>query len=478
MHYEGSFVDITQRRLAEEQVRVLAYYDHVTGLPNRALLHEHVKHALVRAKRNDTPVAVLFVDLNRFKLINDTFGHNTGDQLLREVAARLSDCLRGDDWVARPQTSPVRQSDPLGNHAVARLGGDEFVMVLSDIRQGEDAAIVAQRVGEVLAHPFELEGKEIYISASIGISTYPIDGDNPAALLKNADAAMYHAKKQGKSGYQFYTKYINDHASKRLSLETKLRQALSKKQFELHYQPKVDLNNGRICGAEALCRLRDLEQKLIPPSEFIPMAEESGLIIKLGEWVLRAACEQNRAWQKAGLPPTRISVNLSARQFQEPNLVQKISRILQQCGLNSTYLELEITESILMADTEVTGKLLAELKAMGLYISIDDFGTGYSSLSYLKRLPVDVLKIDRCFIHDIANDAENRAIIAAIISMAQQLSIRVIAEGVETSEQLEYLQACGCQEIQGYLISNPLSGSEFNKLLQQDKLFPLPATVA
>jgi PAS domain S-box-containing protein len=470
LHYEGSLVDITERRQAEEQVRVMAYYDHVTGLPNRALLHEHIKHALVRAKRNNVPVAVLFVDLDRFKMVNDTLGHNAGDQLLQEFAARLTDSLRGDDWVARPQALPAQQSNQLGMDAVARLGGDEFVMVLSDIRQVEDAAIVAQRITDVLSQPFMLEGKEVYLSASIGISTYPIDGDNSENLLKNADAAMYHAKKLGKNRYQFYAKYINEHASKRLSLETKLRRALSQEQFQLYYQPKVNLDSGLISGIEALCRWPHSEQPPIPPNVFIPLAEESGLIIRLSEWVLRAACEQNKAWQNAGLPPTRISVNLSSRQFQEPNLVQTISQILQQSGLDSAYLELEITETTLMDDTEVTGKLLAELKAMGLYISIDDFGTGYSSLSYLKRFPVDVLKIDRSFIHDIGNDADNRAITAAIISMAQQLSLKVITEGVETQEQLNYLRACGCNEIQGYLASRPLPSDEFSKILQRDKL--------
>jgi PAS domain S-box-containing protein len=339
-YYEGSLVDVTGRHRAEERARILAYYDHVTGLPNRAFLYEQIKHALVRAKRNNALVAVLFVDLDRFKLVNDILGHDTGDQLLREFAARLTDSLRGDDWVARPRTAP---SDTLATDTVARLGGDEFVMVLSEIRQVEDAAVVSKRIAELLSRPFELEGKEVYITASIGISVYPVDGEAPAELLKNADAAMYYAKKQGKNSYQFYARYINEQTSKRLSLETKLRHALHREQFQLHYQPKVDLQSGRISGIEALCRWPQSERAPVPPSEFIPLAEESGLILGLGEWVLRVACAQNKAWQNAGLPNTRISVNLSVRQFQDPNLVRTVRRILRHSGMEATYLELEIT---------------------------------------------------------------------------------------------------------------------------------------
>lgn len=473
-YYEGSLVDITERRQAEEQVRYLAYYDKVTGLPNRALLQDLLKHALDRAKRNNEPLAVLFVDLNRFKMVNDTLGHNAGDRLLQEVAERLNHCLRGGDWLGRPQSVPdsAESEDSIAGDAVARLGGDEFVMVLTEIRHAEDAAIVAQRIGEVLANSFLLEGKEVYISASIGISTYPMDSDNPDILLKQADAAMYHVKKQGGDGYQFYTDFLSVHASKRLTLETELRKALSEEQFRLYYQPKVDLQSSQIVGLEALCRWQHPKRGLVSPIEFIGPAEENGLIVPLGEWVLRTACIQTQAWRDARLRPIRVSVNLSARQFNEPELSKTILRALEDSGLDPHFLELELTESLLMDDSNTTSNLLDELKKMGLYISIDDFGTGYSSLGYLKRLPVDALKIDRCIIHDITRDADNQAITAAIISMARQLTLKVIAEGVETEEQLSFLRACECDEVQGFFLSVPLPADGITDLLRRaDPLF-------
>ena len=470
-YYEGSMVDITKRRRAEEQVRYLAYYDNVTGLPNRTLLHEHIKSALDRAKRNNEPVAVLFVDLNRFKLVNDTLGHDVGDQLLRDVALRLNTCLRGDDWVGRPQSLEASGCfGEGGGHTVARLGGDEFVMVLSDIREAEDAAVVARRVGNVLAQSFLLEEKEVYVSASIGISTYPNDGENPAILLKRADMAMYHAKKLGSNGYQFFTDAINEHASRRLTLETDLRNGLDREQFQLHYQPKACVKTGRIIGMEALCRWHHPVRGMVFPIEFISLAEESGLIVPLGEKLLRMACAQNKAWQDSGYPPIRVSVNLSARQFKDPEFPEAVSRVLSETALDPAYLELELTESILMDDTEETGKTVKILKEMGLYIAIDDFGTGYSSLSYLKRFSVDILKIDRCFIHNITEDKDNQAITSAIISLAQTLALKVIAEGVETEEQLEYLRARHCDEIQGYWVSEPVSADEFTRLLQRTNL--------
>ena len=467
-HYEGSLVDITERRQAEEQVRYLAYYDSVTGLPNRALLQDHLKHALERAKRNQEQIAVLFVDLNRFKLVNDTLGHNAGDRLLQEVAERLVLCLRGGDWVGRSKSLlSNNQLKEVGGDAVARLGGDEFVMVLTDIQHTEDAEIVARRVGEVLAKSFTLDGREVYISASIGISIYPQDSDTPTALLKQADAAMYHIKKQGINGYQFHADYLKTHASKRLANETDLRNALKNNEFQLYYQPKLDLQSGRITGVEALCRWQHPKRGMILPKEFIGLAEEIGIIIPLGEWIIRTACNQNKRWQDAGLPVIRVSVNLSARQFIEPGISNTVLRALEDSGLNPCDLELELTESILMDDTRASGKVLEVLKAMGLYISIDDFGTGYSSLSYLKRFPVDSLKIDRCFIHDITVDADNQGITAAIISMARQLKLKVVAEGVETGAQLDYLREQQCDEIQGYLVSTPLTAEQFTSLLQR-----------
>lgn len=461
-HYEGSLVDISERRQAEEKVRYLAYYDNVTGLPNRALLQNHLKHAVERAKRNKELVAVLFVDLNRFKLVNDSLGHDAGDRLLQEVAERLNRCLRGGDWVGRPQ-SP--SADPLLNgdtgDAVARLGGDEFVMVLTDIRNAEDTAIIARRINQALAQSFNLDEKEVYISASIGISTYPIDGDNPETLLKQADAAMYHIKKQGGEGYEFYTDSFTEDKPKRLTLETELRNAFSNDELQLYYQPKLDLRSGQICGVEALCRWEHSKLGMIAPTEFIALAEEIGLIVPLGAWVLRTACQDNKRWQDAGFSPITVSVNVSARQFNDLELSKTISHILDDSGLNQRYLELELTEGTVMNDTQTTGRILNELKEMGLRISIDDFGTGYSSLGYLKRFPVDVLKIDRCFIHNISQNSDNQAITGAIISMARQLEIKVLAEGVETESELDYLKARECDEIQGFLVSVPVSAEQF-----------------
>ncbi|MEE9355457.1 MAG: EAL domain-containing protein [Methylococcaceae bacterium] len=470
-YFEGSLVDITIRRQAQEQVRYQAYYDDVTGLPNRTLLQDLLHHALERAKRNDELVAVLFVDLNRFKLVNDTFGHDIGDKLLQEVATRLTLCLRGGDWVGRPKSSlEDKQPTEGSNDAVARLGGDEFVMVLTDIRHAEDAAIVAWRVGKTLAKSFTLNEKEIYISASIGISSYPVDSDNPTTLLKQADAAMYHVKKQGIDGYQFHSDYFTVHASKRLAVETELRQAINNNEFQLYYQPKLDLQNDRIVGVEALCRWQHPKRGLVLPQEFIGIAEEIGLIVPIGEWVLQTACEQNKIWQNDCLPTLTVSVNISARQFLDPELSESILRILNKSGLNPGDLELELTESTLMDDTQATGKLLDELKDMGLFLSIDDFGTGYSSLSYLKRFPVDILKIDRSFIQDITQEANNRGITSAIISMAQQLELKVTAEGVETEAQMNYLREQKCDQAQGYFVSPPLPAKQFGHLLRRQEL--------
>ena len=466
IHYEGSLVDITEKRKAEEQVRYMAYYDNVTGLPNRVFLQDLLKHALDRAKRNNEQVAVLFVDLNRFKLVNDTLGHNAGDRLLKEVAERLHQCLRGGDWVGRPQASPVDVD--LGGatrNTVARLGGDEFVMVLTDIGQPKDAATVAQRIGKTLAQSFTVDDREIYVSASIGISIYPIDSDNSTTLLKQADIAMYYIKKQGSNSYQFYADSLSVNTSTRLTLETELRNALSNNEFQLYYQPKLDLESGQIIGAEALCRWLHPKHGMILPGDFIDLAEETGLIIPLGELVLRSACEQNKSWQDAGIPPIRVSVNLSARQFVKPDLSQSILLALENSGLDPCYLELELTETILMDNIQASLKVLDQLKKVGLHISVDDFGTGYSSLSYLKRLPVDTLKIDSCFIQDIPQDTDNQAITAAIISMAKQLGLKVVAEGVETEAQLHYLQEHLCDEIQGYLVSAALAVEPFSQFL-------------
>ena len=418
----------------------LAHHDALTGLPNRLLFIDRLGQAMAQANRNERLVAVMLLDLDRFKAINDTLGHTMGDLLLRNVAEFLVSCVREDD-------------------TVARLGGDEFTIMLPEIQHIQDAATVAQKILDAFTRPFFLDGHELFIGTSIGIALYPFNEDL-SLLLRNADIAMYEVKQQGGNNYQFYTAEMNTASLQRLSLEGALRRALERGEFVLHYQPQIDLTRGEIVGVEALVRWQHPERGLLGPMEFIPLAEENGLIVPIGEWVLRTACAQARAWQEAGLRPIRVAVNLSVRQFYQKNLVETVARILEQTGLDSRYLELEITESCLMQNTQTTVALLAELNRLGMRISIDDFGTGYSSLSYLKRFPVDTLKIDRSFVCDIGTDPDDDAIVKAIIALAQSLELRVVAEGVETPEQLHFLRTHGCNEIQGYLISRPLPADE------------------
>ena len=430
-----TITDRTQARLYR-----LAHYDPVTGLPNRLLFMDRLQQAIAQAQRNERLVAVMLLDLDRFKAINDSFGHSMGDLLLKGVAARLAGCVREDD-------------------TVARIGGDEFTVLLPEIRHIQDAATVAGKILKALAGPFSLGNHEIFVGTSIGIAFYPFH-DDIETLLKSADNAMYRAKEQGGNGYEFYSAEISGASARQLSLEGALRGAVERDELVLHYQPQIDLTRGEIVGVEALVRWQHPERGLLGPMEFIPLAEENGLIVPIGEWVLRTACAQARAWQEAGLRPIRVAVNLSVRQFYQKNLVETVARILEQTGLDSRYLELEITESCLMQNTRTTVALLAELNRLGMRISIDDFGTGYSSLSYLKRFPVDTLKIDRSFICDIGTDHDDDAIVKAIIALAQSLELRVVAEGVETPEQLHFLRTHGCNEIQGYLISRPLPADE------------------
>ena len=422
----------------------LAHFDALTGLPNRLLFLDRLSQMMAQANRNERLVAIMLLDLDRFKAINDTLGHTMGDLLLKGVAERLAGCVRGDD-------------------TVARLGGDEFIVLLPEIRYIEDAATVARKILNALAQPFPLDGHEIFIGTSIGIALYPFD-EELNALLRNADTAMYEAKQQGGNNYQFYSAEMNTASLKHLSLEGALRRALERGEFELHYQPQIDLTRGEIVGVEALVRWRHPDLGLLGPMEFIPLAEENGLIVPIGEWVLRTACAQVRAWQEAGLRPIRVAVNLSARQFYQKDLVGTVARILEQTGLDSRYLELEITESCLMQNTQTTVALLTELSRLGVRFSIDDFGTGYSSLSYLKRFPIDTLKIDRSFVCDIGTDPDDAAIVKAIIALAKSLEMHVIAEGVETPEQLHFLRTHGCNEIQGYLVSRPLPADEVARL--------------
>jgi len=396
----------------------------------------------------------MFLDLDRFKIINDTLGHPMGDRLLKGVAQRLRSCLREGD-------------------TVARLGGDEFMVVLPAIAHAEDAARVGQRILDALSVPFNFEGHELHIGVSIGIALYPNDGKSAEALLKNADIAMYRAKEQGRNNYQFYTPALNDMAFERLTLENSLRRALERREFVVHYQPQVSLNTGQIVGMEALVRWRHPELGLVAPMKFIPVAEETGLIVPIGEWVLQMACAQNKAWQEAGFPPLRVTVNLSARFFRRKDLMETVARILKETGLDPDYLELELTEGTTMENAEATIRTLHELKEMGVHLSIDDFGTGYSSLSYLKRFPLATLKIDRLFVQDITTSSDGAVITLAIIAMAHSLGLKVIAEGVETEEQLAFLRAHRCDEMQGYLFSRPIPAEAFTQLLREGRRLTL-----
>jgi PAS domain S-box-containing protein len=453
----GCMVDITQRRRAEEKVRYLAYFDSLTGLPNRSLMKELLEQALANAKRYRRFLAVLFLDVDRFKRINDTLGHDVGDTVLREVARRLLSCVRAGDLVARKGDAAV----PVSDQAVSRLGGDEFVIILSEINGSEDAAAAAARIASVVAAPVQLAHDEIAISASIGISVYPGDGDDAETLLKHADAAMYQAKEDGRNRHRFFTSALNERASRRFALETRLRKAVERGDFVLHYQPKVDVRRCSVVGVEALLRWRPGDEELIPPAEFIPLAEENGLILPIGEWVLREACRQLVAWHGHGLRHLAVAVNLSAAQFKQPRLVERISRILGETGLNPRSLELELTESVLVEDTIASATILNTLKELGVSVSIDDFGTGYSSLAYLKRFPLNALKVDRSFVRDITSDPNDAAIVSATIALAHNLRLRVIAEGVEHRIQVDILRAQGCDEAQGYFFSPPLPAAEF-----------------
>jgi len=467
VRFVGTVQDITERRLAEQQIRYLAYYDSVTGLPNRTLLTDHATHALLRARRQGRLAALLFLDLDHFKRVNDTLGHNSGDRLLKQVAARLTRCVRSSDYVAREGDVPVDDEPWLGDTTVARLGGDEFVILLSDLRSAEDAAVAAQRLGRTLTDPIQVQENDVYATASIGISVYPVDGDDVETLLKHADSAMYHAKSQGRNCYQFFTASMNSRVLERLSLETSLRKAIEREELVLHYQPKVELESGCVTGMEALVRWASPDLGMVSPNDFIPVAEETGLIIPLGGWVLRAACAQLRAWRDAGHEGLQMSVNLSAAQFAQKDLVDEVSGALEASGLGAGCLELELTESMLVDNVAASQSALRALAALGVRLSIDDFGTGYSSLSYLKRFPIDTLKIDQSFVRDIAVDPDDAAIVTAITSLGHSLRLSVVAEGVEEFRQLAFLRAHGCDQAQGYLVSRPCPAAEAGEWLRE-----------
>jgi diguanylate cyclase (GGDEF)-like protein/PAS domain S-box-containing protein len=441
-----SFRDVTERRRAEERIQYQAYHDALTGLPNRLLLRDRLTQALGHAHRQARLLAVMFVDVDHFKLINDTLGHALGDRLLQGLAERLLACVREDD-------------------TVARMGGDEFTLVFSGMTKVEDAARMAEKVLLAVARPFSLEGHDLHVTASLGIAVYPGDGDDPDALLQSADAAMYRAKEQGRNNFQLCTPGMNDRALERMALEGRLRRAVEGEELVLHYQPLVQASTGRMVGTEALLRWQHPERGLLMPDEFIPVAEESRLILPIGKWVLGAACRQLRSWHEAGFTELRMSVNLSARQFQQPALVASVREALDRAGLGPRFLELEITESIAMSNVAWTAEVLEALRTMGIRISIDDFGTGQSSLSYLKHFPLSTLKIDRSFVRDIAVDPDDEAIVNAIIALAHVLGLSVIAEGVETEDQLAFLRGAGCEEFQGYLFSRPVGPDALLELL-------------
>ena len=430
----------------EEKLNYLAYYDILTGLANRNLLNDRLKQALAHANRIDRIVAAAFVDLDHFKLINDGVGHGAGDQLLKEVGARLLACAREGD-------------------TVARLGGDEFALVLLDLPNAESVSPAVQRALDAVSHPIHVTDQEFNVTCSIGVALYPQDGKNAGMLLSNAEAAMYRAKELGRGNVQFFAREMNAKISERLLLEGNLRRAIERGELSLHYQPRIDLRTGRITGAEALLRWQSGKAGLVPPDKFIPIAEESGLIVPIGEWVIRQVCAQNKAWQGRGLPPICVSVNISARQFRQKNLPQLIATALGETRLDPRCLELELTESMMMHNVELAVGTLRELKAMGLELSIDDFGTGYSSLSYLKRFSVGRLKIDQSFVRDIASDPDDAAITQAVISLGHSLGLKVTAEGVETEEQLAFLKGSGCDDAQGYYLGKPVPPSEFESLL-------------
>ena len=437
-----------ERKLSEQYYEQLIT-DQLTGLPNRILFQDHLTQALAEARQYETRLAVLFIDLDRFKYINDTLGHKVGDLLLLQVVERLRSCLRDDE-------------------ALYRLGGDEFIIVEEHTPDKRQAIDLAENILSLVDKPYMIEGHELFISASIGISWYPEDGEDMETLFKNADMAMYRAKEQGRNNYQVFDVRMNDYAFERLQLEKDLRKALEREEFLVYYQPQIHISTGRIIGMEALVRWQHPQRGMVSPGQFIPLAEETKLIIPIGEWVLRTACAQNKAWQDAGFPHVRVSVNLSAHQFLEPNLAQMVKQVLEETGLAPEFLDLEITESITMNNIDRAIATMHELASLGIQISIDDFGTGYSSLSYLKKFPIHTLKIDQSFVRDIPNDSDDGAIATAIIAMAHSLNLNVIAEGVETADQLEFLGRRGCDEMQGYLVSRPVPAIEFENILNRE----------
>jgi diguanylate cyclase (GGDEF)-like protein len=442
---------LQQRKRMEERVNHMAFHDELTSLPNRLMLSQRLDQALSRHRRAGTQLAILFLDLDRFKVINDSLGHEIGDVLLRQVADRL-----------RAQS---REGD-----TVARMGGDEFVVLIENPENLADIAARAKRLVEQLSAPYLLGAKDRHVTLSIGISVFPADGSDAQSLLKAADVAMYRAKDSGRDNYMFYSAAMNVHTVEQLELESDLRHALERDEFLLHYQPKVEIATGKITGVEALLRWNHPRRGLVPPMEFIPLAEETGLIVPIGEWVLATACAQTKSWQDQDLPKLDVAVNLSARQFADPMLLPKLTQIIRASGLDPSSLELEITESLVMSHGESAVAVLQKLKSIGVRIAIDDFGTGYSSLAYLKRFPIDTIKVDRSFIRDIPADRGDKLITRAIIAMAHSLKLRVVAEGVETADQLRFLRSERCETVQGFFLHRPLPAAEVAGVLKHNRM--------
>jgi len=442
--YKNQLENLLSERTAE--VNRLAYYDTLTGLPNRTLFEDRLAQAVAVAQRAGQPLGILFVSLDQFKKVNDTLGHLRGDELMKQVAVRLRGCVTEGD-------------------TLARFGGDEFAVMLTHIDGAKDVVETIGSLRNALQPPFELEGQELFASTSVGVSLFPHDGKESQSLLKNAGSALYRAKRSGGDNYQFYTGDMNSKAAKQFALETSLRRAIENEEFVLHYQPRLAVDSLTITGVEALVRWQHPQLGMLSPIEFIPLAEDNGLILPLGEWVLRTACRQSRAWQQKGFAAKRVGVNVSARQFQQQHLAEVVLQILEETGLAPECLDLELTESSIMSNAQATIDALTKLKARGVTISVDDFGTGFSSLSYLKRLPINALKIDQSFVRDLTTDPDDAALVMAIVTLAHNLRLQVVAEGVETEEQLRFLNLIRCDEVQGYLFSKPLAPEALEQLL-------------
>ena len=442
--------DISLRKERDERIQFQANYDTLTGLPNRSLFMDRLSQGMIRSHREDKKLALIFIDLDGFKYVNDTLGHHIGDLLLQQAAKRLTDCMRSSD-------------------TVARLGGDEFTIIMPSLEDPARISLAAQRILDALAKPFQLNDEEAIVSGSVGITVFPDDATEAADLLRNADAAMYRAKDQGKATFQYYTADLNEEVKERVAIKTGLSKAMEREEFSLHYQPKLDLKTDCFTGVEALMRWNSAELGLVAPVRFIPSLEETGLVVEVGEWVIWQACQQHLKWLAEGLPAIRMAVNLSARQLREPSFVSIVGKVLNDSGIDPTYLEIEITESMLMSDSNTIVTALDQLHEMGIHVAMDDFGTGYSSLSYLKRFPIDTIKIDRSFVAEIANDPDYTEIIKTIISMGKTLNRKIIAEGVETEEQLSILRDYHCDEIQGYFISRPMPAEGLKETLRSRK---------